>query len=230
MGPEGVLNWKKHPSHQGRSKYGIFGSFQWEMCTNALFWPSLTPPANPVKFFWSKMACTCVPHIVLHVSCRTRTSGGYFRPSEVRFRAKIPLSSHWFYNVKTQKTHFLKIPEWADFDLLESNCRHIFLHKNQKIYHSGFSFSWYIFSSHVCGSLFIRIWIKSDVKMLWRQFVIFQLNTLWIPMVDFWLLKIHPTASLFFPRCKYWMRGVGEIHFHETRVILRWVSVEMDAC
>ena len=46
-----------------------------------------------------------------------------------------------FYNVKTQKTHFLKILEWADFDLLESNCRHIFLHKNQKIYHSGFFFS-----------------------------------------------------------------------------------------
>ena len=136
---------------QGRSKYGTFGSFQWEMCKNALFWPSLTPPANPVKFFWSKMACTCVPHIVLHVSCRTRTSGGYFRPSEVRFRAKIPLSSHWFYNVKTQKTHFLKILEWEDFDLLESNCRHIFLHKNQKNYHSGFFFSWYIFSSHVLG-------------------------------------------------------------------------------
>ena len=63
---------------------------------------------QPGQFFWSKMACTCVPHIVLHVSCRTRTSGGYFRPSEVRFRAKIPLSSHWFYNVKTQKTRFLK--------------------------------------------------------------------------------------------------------------------------
>ena len=60
----------------------------------AIFGPSLTPPANPVKFFWSKMACTGVPHIVLHVSCQTRTSGGYFRPSEVRFRAKIPLSSH----------------------------------------------------------------------------------------------------------------------------------------
>ena len=51
------------------------------------------------------------------------------------FWAKAPL---YPYNVKTQKTHFLKIPEWADFDLLESNCRHIFLHKNQKIYHSGF--------------------------------------------------------------------------------------------
>ena len=52
----------------------------------AIFGPSLTPPANLVKFFWSKMACTGVPHIVLHVSCRTRTSGGYFWPSEVRFR------------------------------------------------------------------------------------------------------------------------------------------------
>ena len=135
------------------------------MCKNALFWPSLTPPANPVKFFWSKMACTCVPHIVLHVSCRTRTSGGYFRPSEVRFRAKIPLSSHWFYNVKTQKTHFLKIPEWADFDLLESNCRHIFLHKNQKIYHSGFFFSWYIFWSHVIWSPHI---FQNCTKQMWE--------------------------------------------------------------
>ena len=107
---------------QGRSKYGTFGSFQWEMCKNALFWPSLTPPANPVKFFWSKMACTCGPHIVLHVSCRTRTSGGYFRPSEVRFRAKIPLSSHWFYNAKTQKTRFLKKPpiKLADFLYIHS--------------------------------------------------------------------------------------------------------------
>ena len=64
----------------------------------AIFGPSLTPPANPVKFFWSKMACTGVPHIVLHVSCRTRTSGGYFWPSEVRFRGILALSSDWFYN------------------------------------------------------------------------------------------------------------------------------------
>ena len=35
---------------------------------------------------WSKMASTDVPHIVLHVLCSTRTSGGYFRPSEARFR------------------------------------------------------------------------------------------------------------------------------------------------
>ena len=48
------------------------------------------------------------------------------------FWPKIPL---YPYNVKTQKTHFLKTLSWADFDLLESNCRHIFLHKNQKIYH-----------------------------------------------------------------------------------------------
>ena len=92
------------------------------MCKNALFWPSLTPPANPVKFFWSKMACTCVPHIVLHVSCRTRTSGGYFRPSEVRFRAKIPLSSHWFYNVKTQKTQFLQNRAWEMAEIENIHC------------------------------------------------------------------------------------------------------------
>ena len=64
----------------------------------AIFGPSLTPPANPVKFFWSKMACTGVPHIVLHVSCWTRTSGGYFWPSEVRFRGILALSRDWFYN------------------------------------------------------------------------------------------------------------------------------------
>ena len=59
--------------------------------------------------------------------------GGIFGPlkSDVGvFLAKIPL---YPYNVKTQKTHFLKIPEWADFDLLESNCRHIFLPKYKKI-------------------------------------------------------------------------------------------------
>ena len=102
---------------QGRSKYGTFGSFQWAMCTNALFWPSLTPPANLVKFFWSKMACTGVPHIVLHVSCGTRTSGGYFWPSEVRFRGILALSRDWFYNGKKQKCKFLKKGSLPDFQI-----------------------------------------------------------------------------------------------------------------
>ena len=44
------------------------------------------PPANPVKLFWFKMTWKGVPHIVLHVLCSTCTSGGYLRPSEVRFR------------------------------------------------------------------------------------------------------------------------------------------------
>ena len=96
------------------------GPLIWPKC--AIFWPSLAPPADPVKFFWSKMACTCVPHIVLHVSCRTRTSGGYFRPSEVRFRAKIPLSSHWFYNVKTQKTQFLQNSSWEMAEIENIHC------------------------------------------------------------------------------------------------------------
>ena len=46
----------------------------------AKFQPSLTPPANPVNFFWSKMACTGVPHIVLYVLCSTRTSRSIFGP------------------------------------------------------------------------------------------------------------------------------------------------------
>ena len=46
----------------------------------SLFWPSLTPPVVPVKFFWFKMVCTCVPHIVLHVLSSTSTSARYFRP------------------------------------------------------------------------------------------------------------------------------------------------------
>ena len=45
------------------------------------------------------------------------------------FWAKIPL---YPYNVKTQKMHFLKTLSWADFDLLESYSRYIFLHTNQK--------------------------------------------------------------------------------------------------
>ena len=86
------------------------------------------------------------------------------------FWAKIPL---YPYNVKTQKTHFLKTLSWADFDLLESNCRHIFLHKNQKIYHSGFFFSWYIFSSHVSrdkDEVWFRLWAQSLVRSLKLKF------------------------------------------------------------
>ena len=65
----------------------------------------MTPHANPVNFFWSIMACTGVPHIVLHVLCSTRTFGGQFRPSEVRFRAIFAVSSNLFYKTKT---HFLQ--------------------------------------------------------------------------------------------------------------------------
>ena len=49
------------------------------------------------QFFWSKMACTGVPQIVLHVLCSTRTSGGYFRPSEVSFRGISALLGDYLY-------------------------------------------------------------------------------------------------------------------------------------
>ena len=42
-----------------------------------LLWPPLPTWSN---FFWSKIPCTGVPHIVLHVSWWTCTSGGYFGP------------------------------------------------------------------------------------------------------------------------------------------------------
>ena len=51
------------------------------------------------------------------------------------FWAKIPL---YPYNVKTQKTHFLKTLSWADFHLLESFYTYIHLPKNQKNYHRQF--------------------------------------------------------------------------------------------
>ena len=37
------------------------------------------------------MACTGVPHIVLHVLCSTRTSEGYYEPSEIRFEGILAL-------------------------------------------------------------------------------------------------------------------------------------------
>ena len=64
-------------------------------------WSPLEAPKwvkDPRNGFWSKMACTSVPHIVLHVSCWTRTSGRYFWPSEDRFRGILALWRDWFYN------------------------------------------------------------------------------------------------------------------------------------
>ena len=98
------------------------------------------PPFQPGQIILVQNGLYRCPTYSTTVSCWTRTSGGYFWPSEVRFRgyglwvmgtnsAKIPL---YPYNVKTQKTQFLKTLSWADFDLLESNSRYIFLHKNKK--------------------------------------------------------------------------------------------------
>jgi len=53
-----------------------------------LFWPFLTPPANPVQFFWLKMPSKCVPWIVLQVSPSTRTSRGSLRPPKWPSKAK----------------------------------------------------------------------------------------------------------------------------------------------
>ena len=53
-----------------------------------LFWPFLTPPADPVQFFWLEMPLKYVPLIVLQVSTSTGTSGGSLRPPKWRPKAK----------------------------------------------------------------------------------------------------------------------------------------------
>ena len=44
-------------------------------------------------------------------------SGGYFWPSEVRFRGILALSRDWFYNGKKQKCKFLKKGSLPDFKI-----------------------------------------------------------------------------------------------------------------
>ena len=66
---------------------------------NILTFPD--PPCQPDQIFWSKIACTGVPHIVLHVLCSTRTSGGHFRPHEVGFRAIFAVLGDLFHEAKT---------------------------------------------------------------------------------------------------------------------------------
>ena len=67
------------------------------ICTfkNTQFWLFLAPPANPVEFLGFKMAGTGVPHIVLHVSCWTRTSRGYFRPQKSVLSKKNIFCCFW---------------------------------------------------------------------------------------------------------------------------------------
>ena len=63
---------------QKQPKLGIF-----EGTNIGQFWLFLAPPADPVEFLWFKIAGIAYStHIVLHVLCSTRTSGGNFRPQK----------------------------------------------------------------------------------------------------------------------------------------------------
>ena len=65
-----------------------------------------------------------------------------------------------------QKCLFLKTILWLDFDLLESNSIYIFVHANQKIYHSTFFFSWCMFCTLVwCLLLQSNMWTYD----IWRR-------------------------------------------------------------
>ena len=92
------------------------------------------------------------------------------------FWAKIPL---YPYNVKTQKTHFLKTLSWADFDLLESNSIYIFVHENKKFTIDNF------FSLDACLSPLCSISKKREdvcLEMLTMWYDLLVQQTLQIPL------------------------------------------------
>ena len=62
------------------------------------FRPFLSAPANPVQFFWLKMACTYVPDIDLYVSCWTRTSRGSLRPPKRPSKARNGQKDRFFWS------------------------------------------------------------------------------------------------------------------------------------
>ena len=69
--------------------------------------PYFDLPCQPGQLFWSKMASTGVLHIVQHLLSSSRTSLGYFRPSEVRFSAILPFRT--IYSIRQKKAIFFKI-------------------------------------------------------------------------------------------------------------------------
>merc|ERR1711928_120904 len=56
----------------------------------------LTPPANPVKFFWLEMPSNYVPLIVLQVSTSNRTYRGSLRPLKGQKWPKYHFFGHYW--------------------------------------------------------------------------------------------------------------------------------------
>ena len=61
------------------------------------------------------MACTGVPHIVLHVSCGTRTSGGIFGPLKSDLGVFWPSRGTDFIMGKNKNANFSKSPHGPIF-------------------------------------------------------------------------------------------------------------------
>ena len=61
------------------------------------------------------MVCTDVPHIVLHVSCRTRTSGGIFGPLKSDLGVFWPFRGTDFIMGKNKNANFSKSPHGPIF-------------------------------------------------------------------------------------------------------------------
>ena len=81
------------------------------------------------------MVCTGVPHIYYMFHVELAPLGGIFGPLKSDLGIFWPFQGTDFIMGKKPKCKFLKTLSWADFDLLESDSRYIFLHKNKKIYH-----------------------------------------------------------------------------------------------
>ena len=65
---------------QKQPKLGIF-----EGTNIGQFWLFLAPPANPVEFFWFKMAGKSVPHIVLMFYVGPAPLGGLLGPNSQKW-------------------------------------------------------------------------------------------------------------------------------------------------
>ena len=101
FGPFGTISEWFGPIWTKNGKNGVFTKsgqpteqksyFDW-------FRPFLSTPANPVQFFWLKMACTYVPDIDLYVSCWTCTSRGSLRPPKRPSKARNGQKDRFFWS------------------------------------------------------------------------------------------------------------------------------------
>ena len=97
--------------------------------------------ASPLLSTWLRLTQSMVKPDWLQIQQTVLLSlGGYFWPSEVRFRGILALSRDWFYNGKKQKCKFLKKPSWPDFQILCADSWGNFIKNGTNLRHGEFFF------------------------------------------------------------------------------------------